>query len=251
MNRNDFRKMFKSAGPVVLPVIHVLDREQAERNVRVLLNEGAAGCFLINHDFGVEQFLPIIAEVRQKFPSLWLGVNFLATTGKYAFPILGRMKAAGIVVDGYWADDACIDERRKIGEQDAAIEIANSLSISGWNGFYTGGTCFKKQREIAPEFYGVAARLATSFTDAVCTSGPATGVAADTQKIETFREAIGDHALLLASGVTPENVHHYLPNVDGFLVATGINAPGDFYNIQPRKLARLLTIVQTYGGIAQ
>ena len=79
MNRNDFRKMFKSAGPVVLPVIHVLDREQAERNVRVLLNKGAAGCFLINHDFGVEQFLPIIAEVRQKFPSLWLGVNFLAT----------------------------------------------------------------------------------------------------------------------------------------------------------------------------
>jgi hypothetical protein len=49
MNRSDFRKNFKSAGPVVLPVIHALDRVQAE-------------------------------------------------------------KAAGIVVDGNWADDACIDE---------------------------------------------------------------------------------------------------------------------------------------------
>jgi uncharacterized protein len=87
--------------------------------------------------------------------------------------------------------------------------------------------------------------------DAVCTFGAATGVAADTQKIKTFREEIGDHALLLASGVTPENVHHYLPSVDGFLVATTVNAPGDFYNIQSQKLAKLLTIVQTYGGIAQ
>jgi uncharacterized protein len=34
MNRNDFRKMFKSVGPVVLPVIHVQDNAQATRNVR-------------------------------------------------------------------------------------------------------------------------------------------------------------------------------------------------------------------------
>ena len=36
MNRHEFRKLFKCVGPVVLPVIHVLDNAQAERNVRVL-----------------------------------------------------------------------------------------------------------------------------------------------------------------------------------------------------------------------
>ena len=34
MNRDAFRKFFKSVGPAVLPVIHVLGKDQAERNVR-------------------------------------------------------------------------------------------------------------------------------------------------------------------------------------------------------------------------
>ena len=48
----------------------------------------------------------------ETFPALWLGVNFLAVTGKLAFPVLGKLKREGIAVDGYWADDARIDERR-------------------------------------------------------------------------------------------------------------------------------------------
>ena len=190
MNRHDFRKMFKTVGPVVLPVIHVLDNAQAERNVRVVVEEGAAGCFLINHDFEMDRFLPIIAHVRARFPALWLGVNFLAVTGKLAFPALGRLKRDGILVDGYWADDARIDERRSQSDQPEAQEIAAAMASSGWAGFYTGGTCFKKQRDVLPQHYEYAARLATAYMDAVCTSGVATGHAADSDKIRTLR----DHA---------------------------------------------------------
>ena len=43
MNRYQFRKFFKLVGPVVLPVIHVVDAAQAERNVRILIGEGGAG----------------------------------------------------------------------------------------------------------------------------------------------------------------------------------------------------------------
>lgn len=248
MKRAEFRKLFKSIGPVVLPVIHVTDNEQAERNVRILVGEGAPGCFLINHDFGVDRFLPIIAHVRQRFPALWMGVNFLAVTGKDAFPVLGRLKADGVLVDGYWADDARMDERRAADDQMEARDIALALAASGWSGLYTGGTCFKKQREVAPEHYEYSARLATGFMDAVCTSGVATGKAVDIGKITTFRRAIGDHALTLASGITPENAHLYMDDVDGFMVATGINRDGDFYNIEPRKLSRLLNLTRQYGA---
>jgi hypothetical protein len=248
MNRYAFRKFFKCVGPAVLPVIHVRDNEQAERNVRILVEEGAAGCFLINHDFGVDRFLPIIAHVRAKFPALWLGVNFLAVTGKDAFPILGRLKRDGITVDGYWADDARIDERRAADDQAEARDIAAALASSGWSGLYTGGTCFKKQREVAAEHYDYSARLATRFMDAVCTSGVATGHAVDMSKITRFRHAIGEHALTLASGITPENAHLYMDDVDGFMVATGINKAGDFYNIEAAKLARLLTLTREHGA---
>ncbi|MCA3556566.1 BtpA/SgcQ family protein [Aestuariivirga sp.] len=248
MTRHEFRKLFKSVGPAVLPVIHVTDNEQAERNVRVLVGEGAPGCFLINHDFGVGPFLPVIAHVRARFPALWMGVNFLAVTGKDAFPVLGKLKREGVAVDGYWADDARIDERRAADDQVEAKEIAAALKASGWSGLYTGGACFKKQREVAPEHYGCSAALATGFMDAVCTSGAATGKAADLDKIRAFRAAIGDHALTLASGITPENAHLYMDAADGFMVATGINRDGDFYNIEPAKLARLLKLTREHGA---
>ena len=119
---------------------------------------------------------------------------------------------------------------------------------SGWSGLYTGGTCFKKQREVAPEHYEYSALLAARYMDAVCTSGVATGHAADMDKISTFRRGIGDQAMTLASGITPENAHLYMDDVDGFMVATGINKDGDFYNIEAAKLARLLKLTRDHGA---
>jgi uncharacterized protein len=248
MNRNDFHKMFKSVGPVVLPVIHVQDNAQAERNVRVAIGEGAPGVFLINHDFPYPQFLPVIRHVRNRFPALWLGVNFLAVTAKDAFPILGQLQGEGIGVEGYWADDARIDELRSHADQMEAAEILSIKRSCGWDGFYTGGTCFKKQREVDPKFLATAAGLASHFMDAVCTSGAATGHAAELGKISTFRKAIGDCALTLASGVTPENAASYGSDVDGFMVATGINNDKDFYNINAARLAQLLKFTRTAGA---
>jgi uncharacterized protein len=250
MHRNAFRKMFKSVGPVVLPVIHVLDNAQAERNVRVAIGEGAAGVFLINHDFPYPQFLPIIRHIRNKFPALWLGVNFLAVTGKEAFPVLGQLQREGISVDGYWADDARIDEMSDQAHQSEAAEMLSIKLSCGWDGFYTGGTCFKKQREVDPKHYATAAGLAARFMDAVCTSGVATGQAADLGKITTFRHAIGDCALTLASGITPENAASYGPDVDGFMVATGINKEKDFYNIDAARLAKLLKFTRETGALS-
>lgn len=243
MNRTEFHKLFKATGPVVLPVIHVLDTPRTLRNVREVINAGAAGCFLINHDFEPERFLPIIADVRAAYPSLWMGVNFLAVTGQHAFPILGELARTGVSVDGYWADDARIDEH---GNNTEAEQISQTYDDSGWTGLYFGGTCFKKQREVAPAHYSDAAREACKFMDVVTTSGIATGHEADLGKIDTFRTAIGDQALALASGVTPENATTF-KNVDCFMVATGINETDNFYDIHPERLANLMQATRTLG----
>lgn len=243
MDRTNFHKLFKSTGPVVLPVIHVLDTPRTLRNVAEVISAGAAGCFLINHDFEPDRFMPIIADVRAAYPSLWLGINFLGVTGKDAFPMLGGLAENGVLLDGYWADDACIDE---LGKNDEANEIARIYETSGWNGLYFGGTCFKKQREVAPENYADAAREACKFMDVVTTSGVATGQEADLGKIETFRDAIGKKALALASGVTPENAETYR-DVDCFMVATGINEDDNFYDIHPDKLDQLMQVTRTLG----
>ncbi len=251
MHRYTFKKLFKCSGPAILPVIHVLDLVQTQRNIKTAIEEGASGVFLINHDFHVERFLPIIRSTRELFPSLWLGVNFLAVTGKDAFPILGSLKQDGISVDAYWADDARIDESRGSEEQSEPQQILDTREVSGWHGIYFGGVAFKKQREVAPQEFSAAARIATDFVDVVTTSGKATGKQTPTDKVEAFRAGLGDNALCIASGATPENIGLYRDHVDAILVATGINRDGDFYNIDRLKLRRLLAKARPVSPVSK
>ena len=237
MTLRKFHKLFKAPGPVVLPVIHALDPEQVAANIRILVGEGAPGCFLINHDFGVDTFLPVVRKVRSAWPSLWVGVNFLAVTGRDAFPVLGDLEKTGCPIDAYWADNARIDETGS--DLSEARHIADVRAASGWSGLYFGGTAFKKQRHVDPARWQDAAREAVPFMDVVTTSGLATGREADLRKVRQFRAGIGEAPLALASGVTPENARSYA-DADAFLVATGINRSGDFYNIDPARLARLM-----------
>jgi len=238
MNREQLKDHFNEAGLVVLPVIHVQDNEQAEANIRLAMEAGCPGVFLINHDFPYDELLPIMRHVRLAFPNYWIGVNFLAQTGRIAFPVL----ADG--VDGYWADDARIDERRTASDQLEAEQIAATKTECGWNGLYFGGTAFKKQREVNAADYDKSATIACNFMDVVTTSGIATGHSADLQKIQTFLTACSDTPVALASGITPENVLSYAPYVDCVLVATGINIKDDFYNIDPVRLAKLMKLTR-------
>ena len=245
MNRTELHSYFETPGTVILPVIHVLDNDQVSRNIQIAKNQNVPGVFLINHDISVETFIPIIRNVRSVFPDLWFGVNFLAVTGRDAFPVLGELAKDGINIDAYWADNARIDENLTIEYQPEAAEIEKVRTKCGWKGLYFGGTAFKKQREVNPEKYLKSAEIASKWMDVVTTSGVATGEAADKSKITVMRSGCGDTAMALASGVTPENAHEYLTDLDCFLVATGINFEGDFYNIDPEKLQRLINTTKT------
>jgi len=237
MQRSDLTAAFGHPGPYLFPVIHVLETRQVLDNIQTCADVPVSGFFLINHDFGVDAFLPIVRDVRRALPDLWLGLNFLAVTGADAFPVLGRLEQEGICIDAYWADDARIDENADTQKEASAIDRVRRES--GWDGVYFGGTAFKKQRPVEPAHYEISARLAAGHMDVVTTSGIATGEAADLSKIASFRRGVGEEALAVASGITPENVTSY-DDVDCFLVATGINIEGDFYTIDRDRLMRLI-----------
>ena len=237
MLRSEFHKLFNSKGPVVLPVVHVLDIKTTTTNIKVILDSGAKGCFLINHDFSMEKFLPIIEAVRVHYLEFWIGINFLGVTGLRAFPILAKLKSRGFNIDAYWADDARIDERAN--NQYEAEKINYIRQTCDWDGLYFGGTAFKKQRIVKPQQITQAAKIAGRYMDVITTSGNATGLSADMQKIIKFRNALSNKPIALASGVTPENAKLY-DRVDCFMVSTGINQKNDFYNVDPARLALLI-----------
>jgi predicted TIM-barrel enzyme len=244
VKRSEFHSFFGANHPIILPVIHVLDHQQTASNIDKLIDAGIKGCFLINHDFDVETFLPIIRSIRRSYPDFWIGLNFLAVTGLVAFPILAALEQDDCRVDAYWADDARIDER--VDAQAEAAAIARTRHDSDWTGLYFGGTAFKKQRPVKPEDYAVSATIAGQYMDVVTTSGIATGNAADVSKLAVFRAALPDTPIALASGITPENAADYA-TIDCFLVATGINIKDDFYNIDPARLGDLIARCRALG----
>ena len=136
MQRADFHEKFECSGPVILPVIHVLDDPRTAANIDHIIEAGLKGCFLINHDFGIDAFLPVLEAIRGRYPDFWIGVNFLAVTGLKAFPILAELEARGVRIDAYWADDARIDESAVIQEE--ADTIAATRAACGWQGLYFG-----------------------------------------------------------------------------------------------------------------
>lgn len=236
-------EMLRAANrPLVTPVIHVADADQAVRNIDKAVAAGCPGVFLINHDFPMEPFLPVLRALRTARPDVWVGVDFLAQRGSVAFPVLAELAAEGFPFQAYWADDGQIDERSD--EQPVAEEIARIRKESRWDGLYFAGVAFKKQRPVDPADFAIAAEKAKPYVDVITTSGRATGEAAELSKIETFRAVLGETPLAVASGINAENAPAFAPLVDCVMVATGINYVCDFYEIDPDRLAALMAVMR-------
>lgn len=229
---NRFRARFSNKH-TVLPVIHVENQAQALDNAEIAVEAGADGVWLVNHEIPYQTMLEIYSELRKQLPSLWVGLNCLDSGPAWI--------AEAPSVAGAWLDSAYILEDR--AEQPMASLFQHTMRVEiPWDGIYFGGVAFKGQRKVRPENYGEAARRAMPFMDVVTTSGPGTGYAADVGKIKAMKDAIGDFPLAIASGITPENVHQYMPHADCFLVASGISI--DFSNLSLPKTRKLIERVR-------
>ncbi len=216
---------------VLLPVVHPVGRTEALESIRVAHAAGVKGVFLIDQGMTAPEVLQLVLEVRAAYPQLWIGVNLLSRHPAQA--LAESLDACENRIHGIWSDNA---------ESDAAAFL-DVRRARGWTGLYFGGTAFKYQRTVAEADLARTAAEAAGYMDVVCTSGPGTGMAADVGKVKAMRSGLGDHALALASGVTPENVRDYLPYVDAYLVGTGIEAR--FGVLDPRKVEALLRAMQS------
>lgn len=227
---------------VLLPVVHPVGRTEALDSVEVAVAAGVKGIFLINQGMTVDQVLALILEVRARHPVLWVGVNLLGLDPEDTLEL--GLASCGGRLDGIWSDNASIDEDET--SQPEAQAFVDARRAQAWDGLYFGGVAFKYQRDVPASKLALAASTAASFMDIVCTSGPGTGQEAEVEKVVAMREGLGpDHALALASGVTVENVEHYLPYVDAYLVGTGIEKR--FGVLDPDKVAALQDRIHAFA----
>ena len=175
MQRADFHKIFQCSGPVILPVIHVLDDARTATNIDHIIDAGLKGCFLINHDFGIDAFLPVLEAIEA-------GIRI---SDRGEFPCRDRLESL--------SDSADLDERGvesmltglMMPELTRVPSLRKKLTTSPRRARLAAGrdsiSAAQPSRTASgrPEGLRTRGRLAGGFMDVVTTSGIATGHFAD------------------------------------------------------------------------
>lgn len=232
----------------VYPVIHVDGIDQVLQQAGVAFGHDVAGVFLIDHDSDDARLMDCISAVRDEYPDVFLGVNFIRRSAARALEILAGRFGEDILLNAIWSDNAGLSLAGAGVDEGAGIlgaeitALAAARRRTGWQGLHFGGVAFKYQAPVPPAQLPALGRLARQYVDVPTTSGPGTGQAVDVARLRALREGLGDHPLALASGVTAANVAEFVEFVDHILVSTGINNQQDL--IDETKLGELLANVQ-------
>lgn len=236
-----------SKSRVFLPVIHLPeDGRHCLAAVMTAMKAGADGVFLINQGTSTQNIMgKLIPQIRREFgQETWVGINALGSAVEDVIAMSGNTPETRL--DGIWSDDAGVDSLREDEFVAARSRFNDARKTTGWKGLYFGGTAFKTQARIPQDQLGMVARRASSFVDVVTTSGPGTGMAADPERLQIMRDVISNAAMALASGVTPENASRFLPYIDAFLVASGIER--SFGALDPARTKALADIIHGFGS---
>ena len=212
----------------IIPVIHYVDHEQVMFNVDLCVSMGIESIFLINHNFtsqAIEELCKAILDVKEKYPTLWVGVNFLGIENRAALA-LGRRHG----VDGLWCDNANICTPN-IDLIEYYFYMANESGEKALT--YFGGVEFKYQKQPKTEDLPWVYEQASKYIDVITTSGEGTGKEIDLNKLKRIRETIGEDKLLaVASGVNKDNIKEISQYANYYMVASSITEPNSEYIIR-------------------
>lgn len=235
MNRKSVTAIQRAFGVpvVVLPVIHLQDESQGASEALLAFKTGAHGVFLIDHGANAGLVFRSLDRALDRvhaegFKRPWFGVNLLGHTTPQAFDLLRRENA--LDVSGVWCDGP---PRGQVG------------TMLRWHPLWFGGVGFKYQRSMMT-IEEEGAESINAGVDVLTTSGPATGMPCDPEKVRRLRALVGPNGSVgVASGVNAANARGLVDaGADALLVASSIARTGDFHRMDAGRLAELLAAEQ-------
>ncbi|MCV9964501.1 hypothetical protein OIU34_21665 [Pararhizobium sp. BT-229] len=216
--------------PKLIAVIHYLDDATSIKNADVVAAAGYDGVCLIHMNGQDDLIEDAAVAIKQRHPGLLVITNRLSM-----HPADMVRRDAELGLDGSWADNPGVSSR---GITPLASEIEDTVfkvRESKPDFLFFGSVAFKTQPHDPDP--ATAAVKAKNLGWIATTSGSATGVAPEEDKLERMKTAIASFDLAVASGITPENAGTLCEHADWVLVSTGISAT--FYDFDPLKAAAL------------
>lgn len=214
----------------LIAVIHYRDDKTSLANADIAASAAFDGVCLI-HMNGQDDLIEAAAvAIKKRHPELLVITNRLAM---HPVDMINRDVALGL--DGSWADNPGVSSKgftslaKEI--EDAVLKVRESKP----DFLFFGSVAFKTQPHDPDP--ATAAVKAKNLGWIATTSGVATGIAPDVDKLERMKTAIASFDLAVASGITPENAELLGEHVDWVLVSTGISET--VYTFDPVKVAAL------------
>jgi hypothetical protein len=231
---------YNSLRTKLIAVIHHHNDELSLENARMADAAGFDGVSLI-HMQGLDELIdrPSV-RIKSEFPELAVIANRLTTPPELVVP---RDLALGL--DGTWVDNPGVSSNGFTPVTDIYREAFDRARRINGNYQFFGSVAFKTQQpEPSDDHAATAAQKASALGWVATTSGPATGIAPDLQKLRTMRHRIPQGDMAVASGVTPENAADISLFVDWIFISTGISK--DFHTFDPEKMrkVRAATIIR-------
>jgi len=217
----------------IFPVVHIInsDVHVATRESNRAFELGADGVYLIDHYNGDRDKKPLLTtyyDTLAESPDRYVGINILGLGPLGAMRALARSlnKSKGLLLpqSALWVDDMREDG---LGKSDA-IELRNSNPMLQHIRLL-GGVAFKYTDTFTedPVLAAYETEWLKDSVDAIVTSGVATGREPTVEKILAMKEAAGEKPIVVASGITAENISKYEGIVDEVLVSSSIETfPG-------------------------
>lgn len=201
--------------PKIIPVIHYADDMQAHRNADLAFEAGCEGVLLIEMRGRSEPLPKVATSVKERWPDRLVGINYLGVDPALAIRWNTR---AGL--DMTWTDQQLTHSSG--GHTAKAEQVARYVGKNPGHLLFCG-VAFKYQDEEPDPVAATRSAIARGFVPT--TSGSATGVSAEVEKIANIRLGIGPYApLAIASGITPDNAAQFAPHLSHILVATGVSS---------------------------
>lgn len=238
------REKFKQAFPdnhSLIVALHVQNLQHALDGARIAIENGAHGVAVVTHMVTPEYGAYIAAIIKEKYKYDKVLLNILQRKPIDTFKMITNS-----TIDWVWTDKAMIKGIDRVHEKDnSADELLTWQQENECDKLYFGGLDFKYQKGLSPEEYPFAVEQAKKYLDVITTSWAGTGISADSEKIKTIKKLAGDYPVGLASGISAENIHEYIPHTDISIVATAIS--NDYRNLNPQKVAELAKKIEEYN----
>lgn len=245
MIEKNFSTLFENSKPIIA-MIHLKGKTEAEiqertkREIAIYVEEGV-DCIMMENYYGdyiqLEKAIQYITSLDLTIP---IGVNCL-NVDSLGFHLADKYQLDLIQVDSVVGHVNPRDE--------ASLQAFFDLERSQTKACLIGGVRFKYQPLLSQRSLAEDLNTARSRCDAIAVTQDATGQETSIEKISEFREELGDFPLVVAAGVTDENVQLQLKICDAAIVGSNFkDTRKDSGDVSRQNVRHFMQLVKSLRG---